>query len=91
VARSFGLTLRTLRRRLANEGHSLSELFDEARCRVACGALTREEVSLSEVAEMVGFSEVSAFFRAFRRWTGRTPGEYRRESGSHAGPAFRSR
>ena len=78
VARCFGLTLRTLRRRLANEGHSLSELIDEARCRIACDALLREEVVLSEVAEQVGFSEASAFFRAFKRWTGRTPGEYRR-------------
>jgi AraC-like DNA-binding protein len=78
VARCFGLTLRTLRRRLASEGFSLSTLVDEARCRVACDALRREELSLPAVAEMVGFSEASAFFRAFKRWTGRTPGEFRR-------------
>ena len=78
VARCFGLTLRTLRRRLANEGFALSTLIDEARCRVACDALLREELSLPAVAEMVGFSEASAFFRAFKRWTGRTPGEFRR-------------
>ena len=78
VARCFGLTLRTLRRRLANEGYALSTLIDEARCRVACDALLREELSLPAVAEMVGFSEASAFFRAFKRWTGRTPGEFRR-------------
>ncbi|MET0343877.1 MAG: AraC family transcriptional regulator [Polyangiales bacterium] len=78
VARAFGLTLRTLRRRLANEGHSLSELIGEARRRVACEALLRDDVSLPAVAEMVGFSEPSAFFRAFKRWTGQTPSEYRR-------------
>lgn len=80
VARYFGLTVRTLRRRLAAEGHSLSELVDEARCRVACDALLRDDMSMLAVAEMLGFSEPSAFFRAFKRWTGRTPGEYRKAS-----------
>ncbi|HEX5659076.1 MAG TPA: AraC family transcriptional regulator [Polyangiales bacterium] len=81
LARGVGLTRRALRRRLAAEGTSLSDLVDEARCKVACEELRRSG-SIETVAERVGYSERSAFHRAFKRWTGQTPIEYAR--GNHA-------
>jgi AraC-like DNA-binding protein len=77
LARGVGLTRRALRRRLAAEGTSLSDLVDEARCKVACEELRRAG-SIETVAERVGYSERSAFHRAFKRWTGQTPIEYAR-------------
>lgn len=77
LARGVGLTRRALRRRLAAEGTSLSDLVDEARCKVACEELRRSG-SIETVAERVGYSERSAFHRAFKRWTGQTPIEYAR-------------
>ena len=77
LARGLGLTPRSLRRRLAAESLSLTALLDEARCRLACEELRREG-SIKEIAERVGFSEPSAFHRAFKRWTGQTPLEYAR-------------
>lgn len=77
LARSLGITPRSLRRRLAAEGASLTALVDEARCRLACEELRRNG-SIKAIAERVGFSEPSAFHRAFKRWTGQTPLEYLR-------------
>jgi AraC-like DNA-binding protein len=77
LARSVGLTPRSLRRRLAAESVSLTALIDQARCRLACEELRREG-SIKAIAERVGFSEPSAFHRAFKRWTGQTPLEFAR-------------
>jgi AraC-like DNA-binding protein len=79
LARGLGITPRSLRRRLAAEGASLTALLDEARCRLACEELRRNG-SIKAIAERVGFSEPSAFHRAFKRWTGQTPLEYLRSS-----------
>jgi AraC-like DNA-binding protein len=79
LARRWGLSRRALRRRLASEGASLSELLDEARCRRAFDELKRPECKIKEVAEDLGYSETSAFHRAFKRWTGRTPTDYKAE------------
>jgi AraC-like DNA-binding protein len=79
LARGVGLTRRALRRRLAAEGTSLSDLVDEARCKVACEELRRSG-SIENVATRVGYSERSAFHRAFKRWTGQTPIEYARST-----------
>jgi AraC-like DNA-binding protein len=75
LAHNVGLTRRALRRRLAAEGTSLTLLLDEARCRVACEELRRDG-SVRTISERMGYSEPSAFYRAFRRWTGQTPSEY---------------
>lgn len=77
VARALKLSGRGLGRRLRAENLSFSGLLDEARCRVACEQLGRVDMTTQEVADMLGFSEVSAFFRAFKRWTGSTPSEFR--------------
>jgi AraC-like DNA-binding protein len=77
LARAVGLTRRALRRRLAAEGTSFTALVDEARCKLACDELRREG-SIRNISERVGYSEPSAFHRAFRRWTGQTPNEFAR-------------
>lgn len=78
IARELGMSGRTLQRRLAGEGTSFQALVDDARRRLALRMLRgNSEVSLSEVTFMTGFSDQSAFTRAFRRWTGETPGAFR--------------
>jgi AraC-like DNA-binding protein len=76
VARHVGLGPRTLRRRLASLNLSLFTLIEQARTELACDAL-RGSSAIKEIADRLGFSEVSAFHRAFKRWTGTTPGQYR--------------
>jgi AraC-like DNA-binding protein len=77
VSSVIGLQPRTLARSLNAEGQSFRLLVDEARCVESCEAL-RLHVPIAEIAENVGFSEPSAFHRAFRRWTGQTPAQYAR-------------
>jgi AraC-like DNA-binding protein len=78
VARELGLSDRTLRRRLAGEGLRFERVRDAALSAIAKDRLQDTRLSIEEVAFLVGFSEVSAFRRAFRRWTGKTPGRFRR-------------
>jgi len=81
VAHSLGLGERTLRRKLAEQAVSFRGLVDELRMRDAETLLADRERSVSEVAELLGFSEVSAFSRAFRRTFGVGPAERRRRAG----------
>jgi len=78
MASAIGITPRALRRRLGAEGASLTALLDEARLRLACEELKRPDSSIKEISDRLGFSEPSAFHRAFKRWTGRTPAQYGR-------------
>ena len=68
-----------LRRRLSEAGLSLADLLDEVRQDLALLYLRHTDCSLLEIACLLGFAEQSSFSRAFRRWTGRPPAEYRRE------------
>ena len=77
IAESLQLSSRTLRRRLADEGLKLQDVKNEARAQRATFYLTQTQMPLSQVALEVGFSEMSAFSRAFRLWTGQTPQECR--------------
>jgi AraC-like DNA-binding protein len=78
VAKQLGMTARSLQRRLKDEGSSFQDLRDEARRRLADRYLG-ESHSMSEISFLLGFSEPSAFFRAFKRWTGLTPIERRQQ------------
>ncbi|MBA1145793.1 AraC family transcriptional regulator [Ectothiorhodospiraceae bacterium WFHF3C12] len=77
LARDLGMAPRTLERRLHAEGLSYRRILDEARLNYARDLLGDPEARLSEVALLLGYSEQSAFTRAFRRWTGMTPARYR--------------
>jgi len=85
VARSLGTSPRSLHRRLADEGTSFNDLLDEVRRQFAEQYLARPRPKIAEVAYLVGFNDPSAFFKAFRRWTGVTPSEYRHSLPSEAG------
>lgn len=78
VARALGLSRRTLQRRLAEAGVTLHGLADDARRRVALQLLGDPRTPIAAVALATGFSEASAFHRAFVRWTGQSPGAWRR-------------
>lgn len=80
VARRLALSARTLQRRLGEDGTSFRELVDLARRDIALQALARPGADLTDLAFLLGFSEVSAFSRAFRRWTGHSPTEYLRRT-----------
>ncbi len=86
VARRLGLSARTLARRLASEGTRYQDLLDGVRRELALDHLAHTELGLAEIAYLLGFSEPSAFSRAVKRWTGRTPAAVRRRSRSKGGP-----
>lgn len=76
VARVLKMSTRTLQRTLAQRGTSWSREVDEARRARALAALAEGEDKTATIAAELGFSDASAFFRAFRRWTGTTPRHY---------------
>jgi AraC-like DNA-binding protein len=78
VARRVGMSERTLARHLEEEGTQFKLLLEDLRRRLALRYVGRSELPISEVALLLGFSQAAAFHRAFRRWTGQTPLEYRR-------------
>jgi AraC-like DNA-binding protein len=80
VAARLGVSIRTLHRSLAAEGTSYGRLIDQLRLDIAERHLIDDRMSVAEVAFLVGFSEISAFHRAFKRWTGRTPVTFRAEA-----------
>jgi AraC-like DNA-binding protein len=68
---------RSLERRLNERGVSFKELVSEMRKRLALEYLTSDRHTLTDIAFLLGYSEVSAFNRAFKRWTGSSPLRYR--------------
>ncbi|WP_375738498.1 AraC family transcriptional regulator [Pseudomonas boanensis] len=79
LASELHMTSRTLRRRLEAEGTSFRGLLEEVRQTLAEELLASTGLSLEEIAERLGYGEVSNFLHAFKRWKGVTPGRYRRE------------
>jgi len=78
VAARLRMSARTLKRRLAAQSSSFSELLEEERCQRARLLLGSSQLSLLEITERLGYSTLPNFARAFRRWTGQTPAAYRR-------------
>jgi AraC-like DNA-binding protein len=78
VARATGTSVRTLQRRLRDAGLNYSDLQNDVRKTLALNLLENDNLALTEIAFSLGYSEVSAFNHAFRRWVGQSPGDYRR-------------
>lgn len=78
IAVKLHMSARSLQRRLRSEGTSFAEVFSELRRDLALRYLQDPRISISEVAFLLGFLDVTAFHRAFKRWTGGTPAEHRR-------------
>ena len=79
ITEKLHMSDRTLKRQLAAEGTSFSAILEEVRHRQAIALLSRSDFTLDRISECLGYSDVANFNRAFRRWTGKTPGKWRRE------------
>lgn len=77
VARIFSMHRRTLHRHLRLEGLDFRQVANEIRFEIACELLGRTDMALSQVAAVLRYSELSAFSRAFRRWSGQSPSVWR--------------
>ncbi|PWK86908.1 AraC family transcriptional regulator [Lentzea atacamensis] len=80
IAARLHLSARTLRRHLAAEGTSFRRLVDEARHASAVELITLHRLGVEQVALRLGYADAATFIRAFRRWTGTTPGAYARRA-----------
>jgi AraC-like DNA-binding protein len=78
VGSQMGLSRQTLFRRLREEGVTFAQVVDELRHRLAVHYLTTNGASVRQTAYLVGYSDASAFSRAFKRWTGRSPSDIAR-------------
>src|SRR6476620_3422975 len=83
LAKATGTSVRTLQRRLKDAGLNYSDLQNDVRKTLALNLLENETLALGEIAFSLGYSEVSAFNHAFRRWVGQSPGDYRRLRAVH--------
>lgn len=79
VADTLHVSTRTLKRRLQEEGRNFRALMDHVLCERATQMLQEEGLSVSEVAFRLGYNDVSNFSRAFRRWTGQSPSDFRKD------------
>ena len=80
VADSLNLSVRNMQRKLKKLGINYQTILDEQRKTLALKLLQENTATLSEISDIVGFTEPSAFYKAFRRWTGKRPGQYRPDS-----------
>jgi len=81
AAQALHLSERTLRRQLAEEESSFSEIHDRLRTELALELLQDAELSIAAVGNQLGFNDAREFRRAFKRWTGHTPSDIRRQPG----------
>ena len=80
LARELHVSERTLRRRLQAEGTGYHALLDEVRAQLARLSVIETREGFDAIARRLAFGDASAFFRAFRRWHGTTPAQYRKET-----------
>ncbi|AKT38617.1 AraC family transcriptional regulator [Chondromyces crocatus] len=90
IARRLGTSERSLRRHLAAEGVSFRDLLDEVRRESAEQLLREGKIAIPDVAFLLGFSDVSTFTRAFKRWCGIPPGKYRERATAQRDGSSRS-
>lgn len=80
VAKQLAVSKRTLQRQLSDESTSFMDILNNTRQQLAQHYLKSQSVSQGEIAYLLGFQEVNSFIRAFKDWTGHTPGTYRHQS-----------
>lgn len=80
ICEKLNMTPQTLRRRLKEGNTSYQEIKDTIRKDASVYYLSKPDLSIDEIALLMGFSEASSFHRAFKKWTGKTPSAYRREN-----------
>ena len=78
VAAHLNMSVRTFQRKLKADGFSYKEVIDQLRKEFALEYIQKPELSVSEIAYLLNYSDVSSFARSFKRWTGKTPGAYRK-------------
>jgi AraC-like DNA-binding protein len=78
VATSLHMTTRTLRRKLLEEGTNFQQLKDNIRRDIAIQYLSRPDMSIATIGQILGFCEPGAFTRAFKKWTKMAPSTYRK-------------
>jgi AraC-like DNA-binding protein len=77
IAASVNMSASTLQVKLARAGQSFQQMLDETRHELALGYIEQSRLLITEIAFMLGFSDLSNFIRAFKRWTGKSPTEFR--------------
>lgn len=77
IAEKLGMNIRTLQRKLREEGSGYQELLDELRLELAQNYLKNSRLSIDEISCLLGFAEPRSFHRSFKKWLGMTPGSYR--------------
>lgn len=75
-AKKLGISRRNLQRKLKSRGISYRTLLDQIRCDLAQHLLSKQGESIEATAYLIGYSEQTSFYRAFKRWTGKTPQEF---------------
>jgi len=85
VADKLHMSPRNLQIKLADRELSFQQILDDTRNSLALGYIEQSSVAITEIAYLLGFSDVSNFTRAFKRWTGKSPREYRQTSGLSTG------
>jgi AraC-like DNA-binding protein len=90
LAQSLAMHRRTLNRRLKAEGTTFQRVLDDVRFEVARDLLSNSHVPLDDIAATLGYAAVTPFMRTFRRWSGTTPGQWRRSASRNSGEADRS-
>lgn len=78
LASAFKVSSRTLRRQLANLGTSYQKILNKVRCQLSIEYLTRTEITIEDISNLIGFSDVTNFRHAFKKWVGKTPSHYRK-------------
>jgi AraC-like DNA-binding protein len=78
VSASLGMSVRSLRRKMSEHGVTYQELLDQVRRDLAVDYLRNSLLTVEQIAELVGYGEAASFRKAFRKWTGKAPGEFRR-------------
>jgi AraC-like DNA-binding protein len=78
IAAALGMSVRSLRRHLSADSVTYQELLDQVRSDLAVDYLRNSLLTVEQIAQLVGYGEAASFRKAFRRWTGKAPGDYRR-------------